>query len=71
MERAGTLKLKARLKENGETQADLARVTGLSLSRLNAKLNQTNGAEFNMAEIRAIKQHYDLSADELDSIFFV
>ena len=34
------------------------------------KLNETGGAEFTQGEIQAIKQHYDLSPEDLDGIFF-
>lgn len=53
-----------------ETQADLARLLGLSLSRLNAKINESSGAQFTQAEIMTIKDHYALTPDEVDLIFF-
>lgn len=31
------------LAKNGDTQSDLAKVLGLSLSRTNAKINETDG----------------------------
>ena len=34
-----------------------------------AKINETGGAEFNQGEISKIKQRYNLTADEIDSIF--
>lgn len=70
MEQAGRRKLKARMKEHGDTQATLSKEIGLSLSRFNAKLNRTGGAEFSVAEIRAIKQLYGLTSEEVDVIFF-
>ena len=48
--------LKGRLREKAMTQADLAPQVGLSLSRFNAKLNETGGAEFSLGEVRAIKR---------------
>lgn len=66
----GRLRLKAKIREFGETQADLASAIGVSLSRLNAKLNCTGGAEFGLGEIAAIKRHYHLTAEEVDLIFF-
>ena len=53
-----------------ETQADLAELLKLSLSRTNAKINCYGGAQFTQAEIRAIKDHYNLSAYDVDAIFF-
>ena len=58
------------LAKNGDTQADLADVLGLSLSRTNAKINETDGAQFYQNEIASIKKHYKLTAREVDSIFF-
>ena len=54
----------------GDKQADLANVLGLSLSRTNAKINETDGAQFYQSEIATIKTHYNLTAEEVDSIFF-
>lgn len=58
------------MKRNGDTQEKLANVVGLSLTRFNMKLNETGGAEFTQGEIQAMKQHYDLSPEEIDEIFF-
>lgn len=57
------------LKKYGETQKELASVLGLSLSRTNAKINE-NGAQFTQTEIMMIKERYNLTAQEIDSIFF-
>lgn len=70
MEQTENRQLKARMKEHGDTQATLSKAIGLSLSRFNAKLNRTGGAEFDVAEIRAIKRLYGLSPEEVDNIFF-
>ena len=55
--------------KNGDTQSDLAKLLGLSLSRVNAKINEKE-AQFTQTEIAAIKKHYGLSATDVDSIFF-
>lgn len=55
--------------KNGDTQAALAEAMGISLSRLNAKINN-NGAEFKQAEILFIKKRYKLTAKEVNEIFF-
>lgn len=52
-----------------KTQGALANAMGLSLSRLNAKIN-ANGAQFNQDEIAFIKNRYNLSDDQVVEIFF-
>ena len=58
------------MKLHGETQEDLAKWIGISLSRLNAKLNGTGGAEFSQTEIARIKEKYNLTDEEVILIFF-
>ncbi len=58
------------MKLYGDTQEILADAIGISVQRLNAKINSTGGAEFTMSEIRAIKIRYNLTAQEIDEIFF-
>lgn len=65
-----TALLKAAMTKNNDTQATLAVALDLSLSRLNAKINETGGAGFNQNEIAAIVQRYHLSNDEAMDIFF-
>lgn len=55
--------------KKGETQSDLANLLGISLSRVNAKINE-NGAQFTQTEIATMKKHYGFSAQEIDEIFF-
>jgi hypothetical protein len=54
---------------HGDTQGRLAKAIGLSLSRLNAKINE-HKAEFRQQEILRIKERYSLTADEVNAIFF-
>jgi DNA-binding XRE family transcriptional regulator len=54
----------------GDTQKSLADALGISLTSLNAKINETDGAEFRQHEITAIKIRYNLTAEEVDQIFF-
>jgi len=63
-------KLVSKMKLHGDTQEMLADAIGISVQRLNAKINQTGGAEFTMSEIRAIKIRYQLTSEEVDDIFF-
>lgn len=58
------------MKLHGDTQESLAEAIGLSVQRMNAKINSTGGAEFTMSEIRAIKIRYSLKSEEIDDIFF-
>lgn len=53
----------------GDTQETLSKAMNISLSRLNAKIN-SNGAEFTQKEIAFIKHRYNLTAEEVDVIFF-
>lgn len=62
--------LKGKMKERSMTQEDVARKVGLSLSRFNAKLNGTGGAEFSLGEAQAMKRLFGLSPDQIDKIFF-
>lgn len=50
-------------------QAVLAEAMGLSLSRLNAKINETN-AEFTQSEIAFIRDRYGLTKSQVSDIFF-
>jgi hypothetical protein len=60
----------SKMKLFGDRQEDLAEFIGLSLSRFNAKLNGTNNALFTQFEIQKIKEKYNLTAEEVDAIFF-
>jgi len=53
-----------------ETQSSLADALGISLSTLNAKINEYRGAGFNQNEIAYIKTKYNLTPAEIDQIFF-
>ncbi len=62
--------LKSYIVKFGETQADLASAMGISLSRLNAKINGTGGAEFSQSEISFLANRYRLTETEIMSVFF-
>lgn len=55
---------------HGDRQEDLAKAIGISPQRFNAKLNETDGAEFTQGEIQRIKERYNLTSDDVDAIFF-
>lgn len=54
---------------HGDTQLTLAMAMGISLSRMNAKINNKS-AEFTQSEILFIKNRYKLTATDVDEIFF-
>ena len=62
--------IKGKIREHGMTQSDLAEQIGLSLSRFNAKLNETAGAEFSLGEVQAMVRILQLSKDQIEQIFF-
>lgn len=64
-----TNKLRAVMALNGETGGILSKALGISEQRFSAKLNGKN-AEFTQNEIHIIKDRYNLSAEEIDNIFF-
>ena len=53
----------------GDTQQRLADSMGISLSTLNAKINE-NKAEFKQGELAFIKRRYSLNSREMDAVFF-
>ena len=62
-------KLKGLIVANDGTQEELAKAMGMSLSRLNAKINET-GAEFTKTEIEFIRDRYKMSRKQVMDIFF-
>lgn len=62
--------LKSKMVLFGDTNTTLAAALNISTTRLSAKINETNGAEFNQSEIKIIKERYDLTNDEVILIFF-
>ena len=62
-------KLKGLIIMNDGSQSVLAEAMGLSLSRLNAKINETD-AEFTQSEIAFIRDRYHLNKTQVCDIFF-
>ncbi len=60
--------LKAKMAEYGDTQAQLAAYIGISASNLNDKIN--GKVSFRQSDIAAIRKRYNLSAEDVDLIFF-
>lgn len=61
--------LKGRIRSLGMTQSDIATKVGISLSRFNAKINETDGAEFSLGEVQALKRILNLTSEQIDLIF--
>ena len=62
--------LQSQMVLHGDTQGTLAKAVGISQSRMNAKINGWQSAEFTQAEIAVISKRYNLSPKELNAIFF-
>lgn len=60
--------LKSFIVKNGDTQSRLAEAMGLQVSALSQRIN--GHIDFRRNEIRFIKQRYNLTSEEIDSIFF-
>lgn len=60
--------LKAVIAKNGDTQSRLAEAMGMQISALSQRMS--GQVDFRRNEIRFIKQRYNLSCEEVDSIFF-
>jgi len=62
--------LESVMKLNGDTGADLAHFLGIARSTFSLKINETRGAEFTQGETLAMKSRYNLTAEDVDRIFF-
>lgn len=63
-------KLKAIMALHGDTGNSLSNALGLSPQRFSKKLNEKQGAEFTQSEIQTMKIRYNLTAQQIDDIFF-
>lgn len=62
--------LRAVMAERGETYEDLAAVIGCTVSTVSDKINEKAPSGFTQKEMLAIKEHYKLTARQVDNIFF-
>lgn len=61
--------LKSVMALHGDTMRDLAVALGKSPQSVSDKINE-RGTEFKQGEIAIIKDRYNLSAEQVESIFF-
>lgn len=62
--------LLAKMVLHGDNGGTLSDYLGISRGTFSAKINETNGAEFTQKEIMMIKEKYNLTAEDIDHIFF-
>lgn len=65
-----TTLLKSKMVLFGDNNTTLGKALGIAYQTVSAKINNTNGAEFTQGEILEIKNRYELTAKEVDEIFF-
>ena len=54
---------------HGDTNKDLAQWLGISEQSVSGKINET-GTQFKQGEIAKIRDRYDLTAEQVEAIFF-
>ena len=54
---------------HGDTNTNLAELLGRTPQSVSAKMNE-NGTEFTQGEIAKIRDRYNLSAEQIEAIFF-
>lgn len=62
-------KLRSIMVLHGDTNKDLAEYLGITEQSVSNKINE-NGTEFKQGEIAKIRKKYNLSAEDVESIFF-
>ena len=62
--------LKGKMREKALTQEAVAAEIGISLSRFNAKLNERGRAEFTLGEVQVLRRILNLTAKQVEQIFF-
>ena len=63
-------KLESVMKLFDDTGQTLAEYLGIARPTFSNKLNEKRGAEFTQGEIRMMKERYNLTAQDVDAIFF-
>lgn len=60
--------LRSVMARHGETATDLANALGTSYSNLSKKMNAIS--DWTVTQVYQLKRHYNLSAEDIDRIFF-
>lgn len=55
---------------HGDNQKKLASYLGISQQSFSAKINEKGSAEFSKSEMTLIKEKYNLTAEQINDIFF-
>lgn len=63
-------KLRSIIVLHGDNQNKLSFFIGITPQSFSSKINESKGSEFTQTEIGLIKKKYNLSAKEVDDIFF-
>lgn len=58
------------MKKYGDTQESLADAMGITRGCLNRKINEKYNAMFTQSEMAFIKRRYNLTPEEINTIFF-
>ena len=58
------------MQRHNETREQLSNFLGITRQTVARKMSDENNSDFTMGEIKKIKEHYDLSIERLEEIFF-
>lgn len=58
------------IQKHNETIEQLANYLGIETQTLERKMSDDTDSDFTMGEIKKIKEHYNLTSERVDEIFF-
>lgn len=58
------------IQKHNETIKQLANYLGIETQTLERKMSDDTDSDFTMGEIKKIKEHYNLTSERVDEIFF-
>lgn len=58
------------IQKHNETIKQLANYLGIETQTLERKMSDYTDSDFTMGEIKKIKEHYNLTSERVDEIFF-
>lgn len=58
------------IQKHNETIGQLANYLGMETQTLERKMSDDTDSDFTMGEIKKIKEHYNLTSERVDEIFF-